>query len=83
MQRVPVQLDNQLSICHHRVSRLEGVYRVHDTHFWTLCTGVYVGNVRIQISPSADAMYVQQQAHLIYTSVGIKQLYVQLNFSDM
>jgi len=83
MQRVPTQLDNSLFKCHQSVERLEGVYRVHEIHFWTLCSDVYVGTIKVQISPTADARYVQQQAQLMYSSVGIKQLYVQLDFSDM
>lgn len=83
MQRVPTQLDSSLFKCHQSVERLEGVYRVHEIHFWTLCSDVYVGTIKVQISPTADARYVQQQAQLMYSSVGVKQLYVQIDFSDM
>merc|ERR1719427_648257 len=83
MQRNPTQLDKHLLKCHQRVERLDGVYRLHEMHFWTLCSDVSVGTIKVQVSPTADVRYVQQQVQLMYSSVGVKQLYVQLDFSDM
>lgn len=53
-----------------QVSQLEGVYSVHEPHFWTLCTDVYVGTIKLEVANDADARYIQSQAHSIFTQVG-------------
>jgi len=83
MQRTPVELDHKLHDCHQRVMQLDGVYRIHEPHFWTLCSDVFIGTIKIQISPTANPSYIQSQAHSIYAQVGVRQLYVQLDFSAM
>ena len=81
MQRTPLSLDDSLQECHQRVMQLEGVYRIYEPHFWTLCSDVYVGTIKLQIAQDANPSYIQSQAHNIYAHVGVRQLYVQIDFA--
>nr|XP_045609333.1 zinc transporter 7-like [Procambarus clarkii]XP_045609334.1 zinc transporter 7-like [Procambarus clarkii]XP_045609335.1 zinc transporter 7-like [Procambarus clarkii] len=83
MQRQPKELDNVLSGCYYKISALPGVFSVQEPHFWTLCTGQYVGNLKLEVSPAADPRYVIQQTRAIFYSVGVTQMYVQLDYSTM
>ena len=53
-----------------QVSQLDGVYAVQEPHFWTLCSDVYVGSVKVEVSPKADARYITTQTHSIFAQVG-------------
>ena len=80
MHRIPEHLECSLTNCRHNVEKIHGVYRVRDAHFWTLCAGVHVGNVKILISPSADARFVQEQAKIAYDRAGVDQLYIHIDY---
>ena len=59
---------------------MEGVQGVQETNFWTLCTNYYVGGVKIEVAPNADAKYIVTHTQLIFRAVGVTQLYVQLDY---
>ena len=65
-----------------QVARLKGVQGVQETNFWTLCTNVYVGGVKLEVSKDADSKYIQTYTHLIFREVGVTQLYVQLDYEQ-
>uniref|UniRef100_A0A8C5QB69 Zinc transporter n=1 Tax=Leptobrachium leishanense TaxID=445787 RepID=A0A8C5QB69_9ANUR len=69
MQRTPPSLDNELPECYQRVQQLQGVYHLNDPHFWTLCTDVYVGTLKLMVAPDADARWILSQTHNIFTQV--------------
>ena len=54
-----------------QVGQLEGVYSVHEPHFWTLCSDVFVGAVKVEVAHGADVKYIQSQTHNIFTAVCI------------
>lgn len=83
MQRQPRELDGALSACYYKISALPGVFSVQEPHFWTLCTGQFVGNIKLEVSAAADPRYVIQQARGILSTVGVTQLYVQLDYTTM
>ncbi|GFS25487.1 zinc transporter 7 [Elysia marginata] len=83
MQRTPRSLDHVLPGCYQRVSQLEGVYSVQEPHFWTLCTDVYVGTIKVEVAHGADSRYIVSQTHNIFTQVGVRQLYVQVDHAAM
>ncbi|CAL1546582.1 unnamed protein product [Lymnaea stagnalis] len=83
MQRTPRPLEGQLPGCYQRVSQLEGVYSVQEPHFWTLCTDVYVGTIKLEVATNADTKYILSQTHNIFTQIGVRQLYVQIDHSPM
>ncbi|XP_062991737.1 zinc transporter 7 isoform X2 [Elgaria multicarinata webbii] len=83
MQRTPPALESALPQCYQRVQQLQGVYSLHDPHFWTLCTDVYIGTLKLFVAPDADAKWILSQTHNIFTQVGVRQLYVQIDFAAM
>lgn len=83
MQRQPPTLDNVLPQCYQKVISLAGVYSVQEPHFWTLCSNVYVGAIKLEVSKNVDPKYVVQHAQMIFASVGVKQIYVQLDYTPM
>uniref|UniRef100_A0A4W5RSE3 Zinc transporter n=1 Tax=Hucho hucho TaxID=62062 RepID=A0A4W5RSE3_9TELE len=83
MQRTPPSLDNALPECYQRVQQLQGVYNLQEPHFWTLCTDVYIGTVKLLIAPDADGKWILSQTHNIFTQAGVRQLYVQVEVATM
>ncbi|XP_077464113.1 zinc transporter 7 [Stigmatopora argus] len=83
MQRTPPSLDRDLPQCYQRVQQLQGVYSVQHPHFWTLCSDVYVGTLKVAVAPDADARWILSQTHGIFTQVGVRQLYVQIEPAAM
>ncbi|XP_061153703.1 zinc transporter 7 isoform X2 [Syngnathus typhle] len=83
MQRTPPSLEHVLPECYQRVQRLEGVYNVQQPHFWTLCSDVYVGTLRVAVAPDADARWILSQTHNIFTQVGVRQLYAEIDMAAM
>lgn len=80
MQRQPVQLDRTLPQCYQKVTGLAGVYAVQEPHFWTLCTDVFVGAIKLEVSKNVDTKYVLNNTRMIFESVGVKQIYIQLDY---
>ncbi|XP_062308664.1 zinc transporter 7 isoform X1 [Osmerus eperlanus] len=83
MQRTPPSLDIALPECYQRVQQLQGVYNLQEPHFWTLCTDVYIGTLKLLVAPDADVRWILSQTHNIFTQVGVRQLYVQIEVSTM
>lgn len=83
MQRQPVVLDRSLPQCYQKVTGLAGVYSVQEPHFWTLCSDVYVGAIKLEVSKNVDPKYVVTHAKLIFESIGVRHLYVQLDYASM
>lgn len=80
MMRQPQDLDYPLSQCYQKVTGLAGVYSVQEPHFWTLCSDVHVGAIKLEVSENADAKYVTKQARMIFESIGIKYITIQLDY---
>lgn len=83
MQRTPPSLDHALPDCYQRVQQLQGVYNLQEPHFWTLCTDVYIGTLKLLVAPEADARWILSQTHNIFTQAGVRQLYVQIETAGM
>ncbi|KAJ8977633.1 hypothetical protein NQ317_003610 [Molorchus minor] len=83
MQRQPVSLDNVLPQCYQKVISLAGVYSVQEPHFWTLSSDYYVGAIKLEVSKNVDPKYVVSHTQMILASVGVRQLYVQLDYTPM
>uniref|UniRef100_A0A0K8TPW9 Putative zinc transporter 7-like isoform x2 n=1 Tax=Tabanus bromius TaxID=304241 RepID=A0A0K8TPW9_TABBR len=80
MQRQPTSLDRALPQCFQKVTGLAGVYAVQEPHFWTLCSDVYVGAIKLEVSRNVDPKYVVTHARMIFEAVGVKQIYIQLDY---
>ncbi|XP_053697882.1 zinc transporter 7 [Sabethes cyaneus] len=83
MQRQPVALDRQLIQCYQKVTGLAGVYSVQEPHFWTLCSDVYVGAIKLEVSKNVDPRYVVQHTRMIFEAIGVRQIYIQLDYAAM
>ncbi|KAB0804334.1 hypothetical protein PPYR_01304 [Photinus pyralis] len=83
MQRQPSSLDNILPQCYQKVISLAGVYSVQEPHFWTLCSDVYVGAIKLEVSKTVDPKYVVSHTQMIFAAAGVRQLYVQLDYTPM
>ncbi|CAG9860392.1 unnamed protein product [Phyllotreta striolata] len=83
MQRQPVALDKVLPQCYQKVVSLAGVYSVQEPHFWTVCSDFYTGAIKLEVSKTVDPKYVVSHTQMIFASVGVRQLYVQLDYTPM
>ncbi|CAB0033584.1 unnamed protein product [Trichogramma brassicae] len=82
MQRQPTELDHVLPQCYNRVTQLAGVYSVQEPHFWTLCSDIYVGCLKLEVARTVDPKYVIASTQSIFHAAGVKQLTVQLDYSS-
>jgi len=83
MQRQPVALDRVLPGCYQKVTGLAGVYSLQEPHFWTLCSDFYVGAIKLEVSKNIDSKYVISHTRMIFEAVGVRQLYIQLDYQSM
>ncbi|XP_063991406.1 zinc transporter 7 [Diachasmimorpha longicaudata] len=81
MQRQPGALDHLLPQCYNRIKNLSGVYDVQEPHFWTLCSDIYVGSVKLEVARTVDAKYVLAQTQMIFHAAGVRHLTVQLDYT--
>lgn len=80
MQRQPQAIDRALPQCFQKVTGLAGVYSVQEPHFWTLCSDVYVGAIKLEVSKNVDPKYVVTHTRMIFESIGVKQITIQLDY---
>ncbi|XP_070509390.1 zinc transporter 7 [Chironomus tepperi] len=83
MQRQPVALDRVLPGCYQKVTGLAGVYSLQEPHFWTLCSDFYVGAIKLEVSKNVDSKYVISHTRMIFEAVGVRQIYIQLDYQSM
>lgn len=83
MQRTPKEIEPLLPGCYQRVMQLEGVLGVQEPHFWTLCSDVYIGTVKLEVANNGDSKYILSHTHNIFTQIGVRQLYVQVDYAPM
>ena len=57
------------------------MYNVHDVHFWTLSSDNYVGSLRVEISRNADYNYVQSSIRSVFLSLGVKTVYIEIDYA--
>lgn len=51
------------------MQQLQGVYNLQEPHFWTLCTDVYIGTLKLLVAPDADTRWILSQTHHVFTQV--------------
>lgn len=79
MQRIPVELEDKLPDCLHRVRSLPGVQTVHDAHFWTLGSDTYIGCLKVGVAKEADYTYIQTSTKSILSEIGVDRINVEIN----
>ncbi|KAM3958087.1 solute carrier family 30 member 7 [Aphomia sociella] len=80
MQRTPTTIERALPNLFTRVVGLAGVHAVQEPHFWTLCSDVHVGAIKLEVAREVDPRYVTEQATRIFREAGVKYLTVQLDY---
>lgn len=83
MQRTPTSIERALPNLYTRVVGLAGVHAVQEPHFWTLCSDVHVGAIKLEVAREVDPRYVTEQAARIFREAGVKHLTVQLDYSPL
>ncbi|XP_050530852.1 zinc transporter 7 [Daktulosphaira vitifoliae] len=95
MQRTPVELEEKnnsnsgtsisvLQQCYRKLKAIQGVYGVQEPRFWTLCSDSYVGCIKLEVNGAeVDARFVVRQAEQIFAQVGVRHLYVQLDYTPV
>ncbi|CAH2094280.1 unnamed protein product [Euphydryas editha] len=83
LQRTPATLERALPNLYTRVVGLAGVHAVQEPHFWTLCSDVYVGALKLEVAREVDPRYITDQAGRIFREAGVKHLTVQLDYSPL
>lgn len=83
MQRQPVALDYILPQCYNKVTQIPGVYSVQEPHFWTLCSDVYVGCLKLEVAREVDPKSVVMTTQKIFQAGGVRHLTVQLDYAPM
>ncbi|XP_032672225.1 zinc transporter 7 [Odontomachus brunneus] len=83
MQRQPIALDRVLPQCYNKVTQMPGVYGVQEPHFWTLCSDVYVGCLKLEVAREVDPKSVVMNTQKIFQAAGVRQLTVQLDYAPM
>lgn len=58
-----------LLCCYVQVQQLQGVYNLQEPHFWTLCSDIYIGTLKLLVAPDADTRWILSQTHNIFTQV--------------
>ncbi|XP_059058243.1 zinc transporter 7 [Achroia grisella] len=80
MQRTPTSIDRALPNLFTRIVGLAGVHAIQEPHFWTLCSDVHVGAIKLEVAREVDPRYVTEQATRIFREAGVKYLTVQLDY---
>lgn len=79
MQRIPVELDNKLPGCLQKIQGLNGVLSVHETHFWTLNSDIYVGCLKLEVGHGANYRYIQSNAKNLLNQIGVDRVHIQID----
>ncbi|KAI9094627.1 cation efflux family-domain-containing protein [Phlyctochytrium arcticum] len=79
LQRVPLELDHQLTDAYRKVKSLEGVVSFSQAHFWELTQGRPVGTIKILMRPDVtDEEKLRMQVLGIFGEMGVRDMVVQM-----
>lgn len=79
MQRVPVELEDKLPSCLHKIQNLDGVLSVHEPHFWTLNSDIYIGCLKLEVSQVVDHRHVLSHAKNLLNQIGVDKVHIQID----
>ena len=55
---------------------------VRDAHFWTLCTGTYLGSMRLDIQAGSDATHLVAMARSVLKQAGLTDVIIEVTVID-
>lgn len=79
MQRVPVDLEDKLPNCLHKIQSLNGVLSVHESHFWTLNSDTYVGCIKLEVAQGADQKFILSNTKTLINQIGVDKVHIQID----
>ncbi|KAG9510754.1 Zinc transporter 7 [Fragariocoptes setiger] len=79
MQRIPVELEQQIPSCLNRIKNLEGVLSVQEPHFWTLCSGNYVGSLKVEVTRHIDTKSLLYTIKSIFSQINVYRIHIQID----
>ena len=56
--------------------------QICEPHFWTLCSGTYMGSLRLEVVAQSDATRVVAMARSILKQVGVSQVTIEVTPVD-
>ena len=65
-----------------QITELEGVVEVRDAHFWTLCTGTYLGSMRLDIQQGSDPTHLVAVTRSILKQTGLTDVIIEVTVID-
>ncbi|XP_064387134.1 zinc transporter 7-like isoform X2 [Halichondria panicea] len=82
MQRTPSSLEHVLQEAVRKVYEQEGVVQVHSPHFWTLCSGEYMGSLRLEIVSNTDSAKLVANSRGIFKGAGLTDVVIETTAID-
>lgn len=67
---------------HMQIYEQEGVIQVHNPHFWTLCSGEYMGTLRLEIVNIADSGRLVAATRGILKGAGLTDVVIEFTATD-
>ena len=58
------------------------VLQIHDPHFWTLCSGTYIGALRLEVINQSDASRLVAMAKSILSQVGVSKVTIEVTHAE-
>ena len=65
-----------------QILQVEGVQQVHNFHFWTLCSGRYMGSLQLEVLPSTEHARLVATVRGILKQVGVEQVTIEVTSVD-
>lgn len=76
--RTPVKVQDQLPAAFSKVSAMEGVVGIRQSHFWQHSSDTIIGNIHVQALPEASEQKIIQEVTRIFKEIGFYQFSVQV-----
>ena len=52
--------------------------QIHDSHFWTLYSGTYMGSLRLEVVPNSDTVRLVAGTRNILKQLGVSQVTIEI-----
>lgn len=79
MQRVPKELEDKLPDCLEKIGNLPGVLSLHEAHFWTLNSDIYVGCLKLEVAHAASQRNILENTKSYLNQIGVERHHIQID----
>ena len=80
LQRCPIGSEGRINAALQKVHMLDGVLKIREPHFWSLCTGKNYGSAYVTVRHGVDYMSMQRQILSVFEHAGIQHMVVQIDY---